>query len=151
MRIKVILKKDLKNFGRRGDIKYVAEGYARNHLVPRGFAVLANQDMLEELDSELRIREDFASSELMRVQDVAERVENLDIYIKAKADEEGTLYKGISASNVKEALSDMGFNVPEGSVNLERPIKQVGEHSLVLEFDHGLEANIRLVVEKEEG
>jgi len=148
--MKVILLKDIKNLGRKLDVKHVSDGYARNFLVPRGLARLASQDALDELDEELRKREMLATEELEATQGAAEELDGLDVYISAKADEQGTVYGGVNAKAIQKALQEMGVTIDTKAVKIEEPIKEVGEHRVTIELEHGIEAEIKLIVEAEE-
>lgn len=148
--MKVILLKDIKNLGRKLDVKHVSDGYARNFLVPRGLARLASQDALDELDEELRKREILATEELEVMQGAAEELDGLDVYIVAKADEQGTVYGGVNAKAIQKALQEMGVTIDTKAVKIEEPIKEVGEHRVTIELEHGIEAEIKLIVEAEE-
>lgn len=147
--MKVILLKDIKNLGRKLDVKHVSDGYARNFLVPRGMARLASQDALDELDEELRKREMLATEELEATQGAAEELDGLDVYIVAKADEQGTVYGGVNAKAIQKALQEMGVTIDAKAVKIEEPIKEVGEHRVTIELEHGIEAEIKLIVEAE--
>ena len=150
MRTKLILLADVAGIGKKGEVKYVKSGYARNHLIPRGKARLANQDALDEIDAQLREQEMVASRELAQAQSMAEQVDGITVFIKAKSDEKGTIYGGISASHIQKALSDIGVEVKTNNIQLEEPFKQVGDYKVQLNLDHGIEAYLNVVIEAEE-
>jgi large subunit ribosomal protein L9 len=147
--MKVILLADIKSIGKRWDVKHVSDGYARNFLLPRGLARLANQDALDELDEELRKREEAATAELGRLQEVVASVDGMELPMRAKADESGKLYAAVNEEGIKKALAELGFDVPKTAIKLPEPIKETGEYKVMLEFDHGLEAELKVVVEAE--
>lgn len=149
MKLKLILLEDLKDIGKKGEVKYVKSGYARNHLIPKGKARLATQDALDEIDEQLRQQEMMASQELAKVQRAAEEIDGITVFVKAKADENGTIYGGISASHIQKALDDIGVEVPEASIQLNEPFKQLGDYKIQLNLDHGIEAYFNLVIELE--
>ena len=149
MKIKLILLEDLKDIGKKGEVKFVKSGYARNHLIPKGKARLATQDALDEIDEQLREHEMLASQELAKVQRTAEEIDGVTVFVKAKADENGTIYGGISASHIQKALDDIGFEVPETIIQLNEPFKQLGDYKVQLNLDHGIEAYFNLVIESE--
>ena len=148
--MKVILLKDIKNIGKKWDVKHVSDGYARNYLMPKGMARLASQDALDELDDELRQREMIATEELGATQAIAEGLDGLDVYVRVKADENGTVYGGVSAKTIAKALADMGVTVEEKAIKLPEPIKEIGEYQVTIELEYGLEAEVKLIVESEE-
>jgi len=149
--MKVILLKDIRNLGRKLDVKHVSDGYARNFLVPRGLARLASQDALDDLDEELRKREMLATEELEATQGAAEELDGLDVYVIAKADETGTVYGGVTPKIIQKALSEMGVTIDESVIKIKEPIKEVGEYHVTVELEHGIEAEIKVIVEAEEG
>jgi large subunit ribosomal protein L9 len=145
--MKVILLADVKNIGRKWEVKRVSDGYARNFLFPKNLARLASQDALDELDDELRRQEQAANVELEQTQETVAAVDGIDVPISVKADESGTLYSALGEADVQKALIDMGFTIPHGVIKFKEPIKEVGEYKVMLEFEHGLEAELKVVVE----
>lgn len=148
--MKIILLEDVKNCGRKGQVKHVSDGYARNYLLPNNLATLATYSALDSLEEEMRQREMEANQELMAVQKLAEEVENLNVYIRAAVDENGTLYGGITKHDIQQAIKDMNFTVDESAIMIDKPIKNTGEHPVTLQFDQGLEAQITVIVEAED-
>ena len=148
--MKVILLQDVKNCGRKGEVKSVPDGYARNHLISKGLARLATYSALDELDEQMRQQELDTTRELVVVQQKVEEMDGLNVTIRAKVDNEtGTLYGAIDKHSIKQAIADMGFEVEASHIRLKEPIKQVGEHPVKLQFDHGLEADINVIIEAE--
>ena len=82
----------------------------------------------------------LASQELVKVQRTAEEIDGITVFIQAKADENGTIYGGISAPHIQQALNDIGVEVSEASIQLAEPFKQLGEYKVQLNLDHGIEA-----------
>lgn len=150
MKMKLILLEDLKDIGKKGEVKYVKDGYARNYLIPKGKARLATQDALDEIDEQMREQELAASQELARVQKAAEEIDGITVFVKAKADENGTIYGGINALHIQKALLDIGIEVSEQSIQMNEPFKQTGEYKVQLNFDHGIEVYFNLVIEQEQ-
>ena len=149
--MKVILLENIKKLGRKFDIKHVTDGYGRNFLLPRRLARLATQDALDELDEELRKREMIATEELEHVEGAAESLDGLEIILSAKVEESGTLYAAVSQDVIQKRLKELGFDVPKKAIKINDPIKELGEYKVMLEFDHGLEAELKLIVEEEKG
>lgn len=148
--MKIILLSDIKKIGKKWDIKRVADGYARNFLFPRGLARLANQEALDRLEEELRKRELLATQELGKIEDSISSLDGLDVVIKVKVEDNSKLYASINTETIMHALSDMGYKVSKDNIKLDKPIKELGEYEVSIEFDHGLEAEIKLIVEAEE-
>jgi len=147
--MKIILLDNIEKLGKKRDVKHVATGYARNFLFPRGLAKLATRDALDELEDDLRKREQLATQGLQVVEDLVESLDGFEISFFAKVSEGQTLYAAVAAADIQKKLQELGFKVKEEAIKIKEPIKEVGEYKVVLEFEHGLEAEIKLVVEAE--
>ena len=146
--MKVILLKQVNNLGEQWEIKSVADGYARNFLIPQGFAILATDDAVTEANKRKEELSKVAEQDLSKVQELASALADYEVIIPVKANENGTLYAGITAKIISESLAAQGFKVPARQIKLEKPIDAVGEYAILLSFDHGLEANIKVIVEE---
>ena len=132
--MKVILTKDVPKVGRQFDIKTVADGFALNMLFPRGLAELATKDKIEALEAK---RAEIAHLQEVGEQALMEAIKKLDdarVIIKGgKANESGSLYKGVNTDAVAEALSKVaGAKITSNNFDLESAIKTVGEHPLTV-------------------
>lgn len=147
--MKILLTANIKNIGRKGDVRSVRHGYARNYLIPQGLARLANQDALDEIEEQLRAQEQEASKELSSIQNLAEKIDGITISINAKADENNTLYKGVSEKEIVKILSKNGYDIKKENVKIDKPLKEIGEFPVGLELGHGIEVTFNLVIEPE--
>lgn len=102
--MKVVFIKDVKGKGKKGEIKEVAEGYARNFLIKNGYAKEANNQALSELQGQKRLAEKKAEEELQAAKDLKEKIEALEVTIKAKAGEGGRLFGAVSTKQVADSL-----------------------------------------------
>ncbi len=148
--MKVILLKDVKNLGKQGDVKEVKNGYARNFLIPQGLAKAATKSALKQHENELKFREEKGMQELKEVEKLAEQLEGHEVMIKEKANEEGKLYAAVDEEKIKEVLGNENTTIKAEWVKLDKKIKETGEYEVKLEFDHGIEANIKVIIEKKE-
>ncbi|MDX9893285.1 MAG: 50S ribosomal protein L9 [Patescibacteria group bacterium] len=146
--MKVVLLKNVDNLGHVGDVKEVALGYARNFLIPKGLATEATPKAIEEVETNKAKMAKQAEDDLANAEKLAQRLEGQTVEISAKASDEGTLYAAVSAAKVASALKDKGFEVNKNQINAGH-IKEIGEHELVVNLDHGLEARITLVINSE--
>lgn len=147
--MRVILLKDIKNLGRKNEIKNVSDGYARNLLLPRklaAIATVAEVKKVEEKKAEEKLR---AEKDLEKNQEIVAKMEGLEIEIMAKTDKEGNLYAALSPAQISKALQAKGFEIKKGQVKIDEPIKEIGEAEVVIEFPHGLEAKIKIIVIEE--
>ena len=147
--MKVILLEDIKKLGKKWEIKRVLDGYARNFLIPRGLAKTATKNELDKIEAMLGQKEKEATVELKKIEDMAASLDGYELVMKEKTSDDGKLYSSITSDKVSKALKKAGFDVPNKYIKLDNPIKQAGEHNIMLEFDHGLEADLKLLIENE--
>lgn len=146
----IILTENIDGLGNIGDIVKVKPGYARNYLVPRGFAVLADNRNIKELEHQKRQLE----RKLQRVTQAAEvlkgRIEAVTLTIAHKAGEEGKLYGAVTSMELEAQLVEKGIEIDRKRIQLAEPIKNVGEFEVPVKLDAGVSATIKLVVSAEE-
>jgi len=145
--MKVILVKDIKALGKQGEVKEVADGYARNFLLPRGLALEANSANLKQLsdrkDSMARqLREEEATAARL-----AGRLDGREIAFTAKTGEGGRLFGSITAKDVAEEIGKaFRIEIDKRGVELEEPIKTLGKHIVKLHLYKGVHATITVNV-----
>lgn len=147
--MKVILLKDIENIGKKGDIKKVANGYARNFLFPKKLVKIASKEAIEELEKQEELEEKKAEEELKVVQEVIKKIDGLEIEMPVKVDEEGKLYGSIKEVEISKILTEKRFNIKKKQIKIPQPIKEIGEHQVIILFDHNLEAEIKIIVVEE--
>ena len=145
--MKVILNKDVQNLGNNGDIKEVADGYARNFLIPGGYVKIATKNAIQQSESIRAKRVKQSEESLKLAEEMVDKLEGFTVNLKAKAESNGKLYGAIKSEEISSYLIEKGFQVDENNIVIENPIKELGEHKVMVVFDHGLEAKIRLTVE----
>lgn len=146
--MQVILTKDVKDLGQEGDLKEVASGHARNFLIPQGLAIEATQKAIAELEAKKAQANKQAEADLTMAEDVVSRLEGQTVEIVLKASEEGTLYAAVSPAKIAVALKEKGFEIRKDQI-VAGDIKEIGEHEITINFDHGLEARISLIINSE--
>ena len=149
--MRLILREAVEHLGRTGDLVTVKPGYARNYLIPRGLAYRATEANVRRIEEERRIREERARRAYLEASRQASRLDGLALRFTARASEEGTLYGSVSARDILERAEqvDLGFDLDRRSVQLDEPIKTVGEHVVPLRLHAGVESEIRVIVEAE--
>ena len=148
--MKIILLKDVENLGKKGDVKGVTDGYARNFLIPKKLAALATKSEIVKLEEQKKIEAQKAEKELARFQKLATQMDGLEIEISVKVSEEDKLFGAITSKQILEKLKEKGLEIKKEQIKLEEPIKETGEHEVVIEFPHNLETKIKIIVTKEE-
>ena len=147
--MKVILTKDVQNLGNNGDIKDVADGYARNFLIPGGSAKIATKNVIKQSE-EIRVKRAKKSEESLKLAEkTASKLDGFVVKIKAKAEDNGKLYAAVRSEEISAYLIEKGFQINKDNIVIEKPIKEVGDYEVVINFEHGLEVRIKVVVESE--
>jgi large subunit ribosomal protein L9 len=146
--VEVLLRDNVKNLGKCGDVVKVSPGYARNFLLPRRIAITANEDNKKAM---VRRRALLDIEDAKRDAEVQVRVDSLNgimVMTKVKADEHGHLYGSVNAANVVELLARAGHPYEEKAVRME-PIKEVGTHAVKIHVHGDRFAEVKVVVEAE--
>lgn len=147
--MKVILTKDVQNLGSAGDVKDVADGYARNFLIPSGYANIATQSAIKQSE-EIKIKKaKQAEEDLKMAEELSGKLEGAAVVVKAKADESGKLYAAVKDEDISKSLLGKGFNVDKNKIIIREPIKEIGEYEVIVALEHSLEARLNLTVEAE--
>ena len=147
--MKIILLKDVQKVGKKFDIKEVAEGHALNFLIPRGFATVATAQAVakinlekEKIHTEERIQEELLAKNL-------EKIKELKLTLKEKANDKGHLFAGVTREVLaEEILKATRLNLDVEFIKLDKPIKEVGEHKVMVEALHK-KAEFTVAVEAE--
>lgn len=147
--MKVILTKDVQSLGRTGDVKEVSGGYAKNFLLPGGYAKVATAGLIRKAEEMKAERASAAEAELEKAKEVVAKIQGQSVTIKAKADATKKLYAAVKAEEIAEALKTKGFEVDKNAIVIPEPIKEVGEFEATVDLEHGLEARIGVIVEAE--
>lgn len=139
----------MQNLGGAGDIKDVADGYARNFLIPGGYAKIATKDTIKQVEELEKKRKKQAEEELKTAEELATKLENVSVLIKVKAEKSGKLYAAINPEEISKALGKKGFNVSEDKIVIKEPIKEIGDYEITVNLKHGLEARINVLIESD--
>ena len=148
--MRVILLQDVDNLGKKYEIKEVKDGYARNFLIPKGLAKKAEKETLLWLETQKEAEIQKAEEELKRVQGLASAIDGQEVIIPVKIGEEGQLFESITSQKILEKVKELGFEIKKIQLDLEEPIKELGEFPVKIKFEHNLEAEIKVIVTKEE-
>lgn len=131
--MKVILQKTVDRLGAPGDVAEVADGYARNYLIPRGLAVKAEKGTVRHAESLKRAHATRTKAQKGEFESVAARIIQTPVVVTARAGDEGKLFGSITAADIAEALSaQAGVQVDRRDVHLDEPIRSVGTHAVTV-------------------
>lgn len=144
--MKVILLQDVENVGKKYEVKDVKSGHARNFLIPQNLVKLANKANMAWLKTQKELMEKEVTEELKQAQELASRIDGLEVPIAVKIGEDGQLFESITAVKISEKLKGMGFEVKKSQVTLEKPIKEAGEFKVKVNLDHNLEGEINIII-----
>lgn len=148
--MEVILREDVEKVGSRGAVVKVADGYARNFLLPKRLAVLttdANKKIVEqEREAHLR-REAKAKSE---AEGLSQLISNVSVTFHQRVGENGQLFGSVTAKDIADALEAQKFHIERRKIQLEEPIRTLGEHEVLLRLHRDVSIPIKVVVEPEQ-
>lgn len=144
--VKLILREDVPNLGEAGELVSVKPGYARNYLLPQGKAMPATEARIRELEHHKRAIAEKVAKERKALAAERDRLEQIVLEVQALAGEEGKLFGSVTALQVAELLAERGLEVDRRKVELSEPIKELGEHKIVIKLHRDVVARITLKV-----
>jgi large subunit ribosomal protein L9 len=149
--VKVVLVKDVAALGKRGETCTVADGYARNYLLPRGLAVEATPANIRRFEVERAAYERRAERETVQAEADATRLEGLSLTVRAKAGEEGRLFGSVTTKDIAAGIkSVLGLDLDRKQIDLPEPIKSTGTYRAVIRLGRSITREITVVVEPSE-
>lgn len=146
--MKVILQKDIPNLGDAGDIKDVADGYARNYLLPKKLVLLANESSKKAIEHQKKLIKLKKEKRKKESEKIAEGLSGVEVTIEAQVGEEGKLFGSVTTMDIAAKLLEKGFEVDKRKILLDAPIKQEGEFEITIKLEEGLNAQIKVSVVK---
>ena len=147
--MKVILREDVYNLGKSGELVNVKDGYARNFLLPRGLAVLANPKNVRELDHQKSVAQAKAAKLKASAEAIAKRLADTAITLKRKVGEQDKLYGSVTALDVAEALAARGLHLDRRSIDLKEPLKTLGDFEVPVKLHAEVVGKLKVKVEAE--
>ncbi len=147
--MQLILKQKVESLGKAGDAVNVSDGYARNFLIPKGFAIEANFKNLSVLEREKKAILLKAEKEKKNAEALAERFKDITCTIVRRVGEQNKLFGSVNVKDVQEALLAQGMDVNRKDIVLGEPIKALGEYPVVIRLSAGVAAGIKVVVAAE--
>jgi len=147
--MEVILRKDIPKLGKVGDIVKVKDGYARNYLIPKGLAILANQKTIRALENQRKIILAKAERERKKLESLAEKLEGISITVYRKIIEEDRIFGSVSSIDIVNMLKEQGIKVDKNQVILDEPIKKLGIFEVPIKLSSDKVVNIKVEVLEE--
>jgi large subunit ribosomal protein L9 len=147
--MKLILREDVENLGKGGEVVDVKPGYGRNFLLPRGLAVAANPKNVRELDHQKQIASAKAAKLKASAEAVAKRLADTPVVLKRKVGEQDKLFGSVTALDVAEALAARGLQLDRRAIDLAEPIKTTGEFEVPVKLHREVVGKAKVKVEPE--
>ena len=147
--MEVILREHVDHLGRRGEIVKVADGYARNYLLPRKLALPATEGNRKHVERERKIVEAREAAEKGQAEGIAARLTSLEIVIARRVGDTEQLYGSVTAADIADFLKTKGFEIDRRKLILPEPIKAIGEHDVPLKLHRDVTAPLKVKVVKE--
>lgn len=148
--MEVILRDHVEHLGRRGEVVEVADGYARNYLLPRKLALPATEANKKWVDRERKLAEAREQEERAAAEAIASRLTALELTITRKTGESDQLYGSVTNADIAEELARRGFDIDRRKILLPDPIKTLGENTIPVKLHRDVVAHLRVTVAKEE-
>jgi large subunit ribosomal protein L9 len=148
--MEVILREEIDNLGRRGDVVRVAAGYARNYLLPKRLAVAANESNKKIVEQEKQAYLRRESKEIGDANDLAKMMGSVEVTIAQKAGENDHLFGSVTAQDIVAALERAGYTIDRKKVNLAEPIKALGDYKVTVKLHREVAFELPVHVIKEE-
>jgi large subunit ribosomal protein L9 len=150
MNTSIILKENIDGLGTIGDVVSVKAGYARNYLIPKQLASVANERNVKELDHQKRQLARKLAKVTQDAEGVKARIEKVACVFTQRAGEDGKLFGSVTSMDIEAKLQAAGVEIDRKKIQLGEPIKSLGEHTVSVKLDAGVVAEIKVVVNAEE-
>jgi large subunit ribosomal protein L9 len=144
--MEVILREHVENLGRRGDVVKVADGYARNFLLPRKLALLVNDQNRRQIERERKVVEARELQERQDAEAVATKLAALELVMARRVGEHDTLYGSVTSADIAEALAEKQFHIEKRKIVLAEPLKQIGEFEVAVKIHHDVQAHVKVKI-----
>jgi len=144
--MEVILKEDIANVGKIGEVVRVRDGYARNYLLPRGLVLMANQKNLKTFEHQKKLVADQKQKVMRQAQGAADQLASVALVFSMKAGEEGRLFGSVTNMQIEKALKAKGLNVDRRKIHLDEAIKTVGDYEVPVRLAADLTVLLKISV-----
>ena len=145
----VILKENVENLGRIGEVVKVTDGYARNFLIPKKLVVPANENNIAAIDHQKKMLDKKRAAEKISAEELAKKISGFTCNISRKVGEKDKLFGSVSTSDIADALKAGGIEVEKRSIHVKDPIKALGVHTVEVKLLPEVTANLKVWVVKE--
>ena len=147
--MEIILREDFESLGQAGEVVSVKDGYARNFLIPKGIAYLANEANKKRYENDVKQQAWRLNRDKKIAEELAVKLENVSCTISVQVGEEDKMFGSVTSQNIAEALATQGYEVDKRKILLEDPIKSLGIYSVPIKLHSDVEATVKVWVVKE--
>ena len=147
--MEIILREDFESLGQAGQVISVKDGYARNFLIPKGIAYLANEANKKQYENDVKQQAWRLNREKKTAETLATKLENVSCTISVQVGEEDKMFGSVTSQNIADVLATQGFEVDKRKILLEEPIKSLGIYSVPIKLHADVEATVKVWVVKE--
>jgi large subunit ribosomal protein L9 len=144
--MEVILKEDIANVGKIGEVVRVRDGYARNYLLPRGLVLIANKRNLKTFEHQKKLVADQKQKIVRQAQGAADQLAAVSLVIAMKVGEEGRLFGSVTNIQIEKALKAKGLNIDRRKIHLDEPIKTAGDYEVPVRLAADLTVPLKVSV-----
>mgnify|MGYP001326040650 FL=1 len=148
--MKVILKEDVQNLGQQGDVVEVKSGYARNYLMPKKLAILFTAQQQKSIEEAQRMEVRKLEREKDQLESILKEVKSLSLSLKMKSEDDDKLFGSVTKLDIVKLLEENGIKIDKKYIDLDSPIKTLGEHEVNVSFTKEMSESFKLSVEKED-
>jgi len=147
--MRVILRENIENLGKKGDIVHVAPGYGRNHLLPKKLAIEVTPANMKMIEIQQQALKKGLEKEMVAYRDIVQKINLVKLSFIRKTGEKDVVFGSVSSSDIKEALDKLGFDIEKKNILLDEPIKRLGNYSVPIKIFQEEKAEIKIEVIKE--
>lgn len=144
--MEVILREDVPNLGKIGEVVRVRDGFARNYLLPQGLVLVANKKNLKSFEHQKRVVADQKQTILRKAQSVGDQLEGVSLVIPVRTGEEGKLFGSVTNIHIEKALKARGLDVDRRKIHLEEPIRNLGDYEVPIRLAADVTVPLKLSV-----
>tara|TARA_B100000945_G_C20197776_1_gene509966 strand:- start:256 stop:702 length:447 start_codon:yes stop_codon:yes gene_type:complete len=148
--MKIILNQNIDNLGNEGDIINVKDGYARNYLIPKGWAKNASKNNIESTKKEIEAKQKREAKTRDNLEALSKQLDKLSLKLTLKAGEEGRLFGSVTSQMIVDAISKKGFTVDKKEVEIDETINHVGKYFVKINLGQGFSGKVKIKVSAEE-
>ena len=147
--MEIILREHVENLGRRGEVVKVADGYARNFLLPRKLALTVTEGNRKQIEREKKVADAREAEDRQTADALATRIGQVEVVIARRVGETEALYGSVTTADIAEGLASKGLEIERRKIQLAEPIKQLGEYVVPIRLHRDVAAQVKVVVVKE--